>query len=132
MKISEVLERKGKDVVTLRPSMAVQNAVAALAKHNIGAVIVSRNGRSIDGIMTERDLVRGISKHGAAYLEKRLEEVTLHEVYSCKPTDDLYSIMVFMRRRRIRHMPVAVNGTLCGMVSIVDILREYLAKANIK
>ncbi len=132
MQVSEVLERKGKNVVTLRPDIAVQSAVAELAKHNIGAVILSGNGRSVEGIVTERDIVRGLAKHGAAYLEKKLADVTLHDVYSCKPSDDLYTVMVFMRRRRIRHMPVTVNGMLCGMISIVDVLREYLAKANIK
>ncbi len=132
MQVSEVLERKGKNVVTLRPDIAVQSAVAELAKHNIGAVILSGNGRRVEGIVTERDIVRGLAKHGAAYLEKKLADVTLHDVYSCKPSDDLYTVMVFMRRRRIRHMPVTVNGMLCGMISIVDVLREYLAKANIK
>jgi signal-transduction protein with cAMP-binding, CBS, and nucleotidyltransferase domain len=128
MQVSEILERKGRDVVTVRPGATVQAAVATLAKRGIGAVVVSRDGRSIDGILSERDLVRGISRHGADYLGRRVDEVTVHKVYTCAPGDDIHTVMAEMKRRKIRHLPVAVHGMLAGMVSVVDILREHCLK----
>lgn len=131
MKVSQVLDKKGREVVTARPQASVQVAARLFARHNIGAVLLSRDGRHIDGIFTERDLARGVARQGELFLQRKLHDVTIHKVYTCAPEDDIHRVVLNMRRYRIRHMPVAVGGMLAGMITVVDILREFLAKEGI-
>ena len=131
MYIKHILEEKGREVVTVRPAHAIPDVLAQLAKNNIGAVIVSKDGMRVEGIISERDIIRRLVEHGPDLLSKRVQDISLHKVYTCTPEDDIYTVMTMMRRRRIRHMPVVVGGTLCGIVSLVDILRQHLAKADI-
>ena len=131
VKVGEVLQRKSGDVVTVRPRMSVTAAAGVLAKHGVGAVVISGDGCRIDGIFTERDLVHGIARDGEAYLARQVQDAALHKVYTCSRDDDLEHVILTMKRGRIRHMPVAADGVLVGLISLVDILREHLAKAGI-
>lgn len=128
MKVETILARKGREVITVRPGASVQTAAASLAHHRVGAVVVSRDGRRIDGIFTERDLVRGVTREGSGYLARRIEDAVVHKVYTCAREDDIYHVVLAMKRHRIRHMPVRSEGALGGMISVVDILREYLLR----
>lgn len=131
VKVGEVLEHKSGGVVTVRPRMSVAAAAGVLAKHGVGAAVISGDGRRIDGIFTERDLVHGVARDGEAYLAREVQDAALHKVYTCSPDDDLERVIMSMKRGRIRHMPVARHGVLVGLISLVDVLREHLAKVGI-
>lgn len=131
MLVRHILARKGKNILTVKPSMSVQNVARLMAKNDIGAIVVSRNGRSPDGIISERDITKGVAKLGQDFLRQKAGEVCLQRVSTCTPGDDVYRVMQTMNKRGFRHMPVTNNGMLIGMISLVDILREQMAKREL-
>jgi len=131
MRVRDILNQKGDSVVTLKPQSSVGLAVKTLAKHNIGALVISRTGRSIDGIISERDIIRGMAKNGTEFLRWPVGDACFHKVQTCKPEDELATVSATMRKMRFRHLPVSDGGRLCGMISLVDILRAQLARTRI-
>ncbi|MDT4932095.1 MAG: hypothetical protein QOF92_4962 [Pseudonocardiales bacterium] len=129
MRISDILRHKetasGADVVTISPTDTVTTLVAALAEHNVGALIAV-DGDSVIGIVSERDIVRRIAEHGADVLEKPVSEIMTTSVLSCTSGDSVDSIAETMTTRRIRHMPVIDNGTLVGIISIGDVVSSRI------
>jgi CBS domain-containing protein len=129
MRISDILRHKetasGADVVTISPTDTVTTLVAALAEHNVGALIAV-DGDSVIGIVSERDIVRRIAEHGADVLEKSVSEIMTTSVLSCTSGDSVDSIAETMTTRRIRHMPVIDNGTLVGIISIGDVVSSRI------
>ncbi|WP_159621985.1 CBS domain-containing protein [Ruania rhizosphaerae] len=127
MRISEVIRRKGSSVVTVSPQASVADLLAVLDDHNIGAVVVSEDdGQSVAGIVTERDVVRHLHTRGAEVLGVAVGEVMTAEVYTCVPEDELEVLGRVMTERRIRHLPVVVDGKLEAIVSIGDIVKNRL------
>jgi CBS domain-containing protein len=125
MRISDVLRGKGTDVATVPPTAAVSELIDALARHNVGALVVV-DGDSVVGIVSERDVVRQLHARGAALLDAPVTEIMTTEVVTCVPTDHVDSLAATMTERRIRHMPVVVDGQLAGIVSIGDVVKSRI------
>lgn len=126
MKISALLAVKGASVVTIRPDASIAEAVAALAEHNVGALVVSEDGGSIDGIVSERDVVRALDRLGAGVLEPQVSTIMSRDVHTCSPDDTVESLMAAMTKHRVRHLPVVEGGVLAGMVSIGDVVKNRM------
>ena len=125
MNISQLLDQKGNFVATITPSVSVREAIASLAEHNVGALVVSTNGETIDGIVSERDVVRSLASDGAAILDRPVSGLMSSVVATCKPDDLVDSLMVTMTEHRVRHLPVVDGqGRLVGIVSIGDIVKS--------
>jgi len=126
MRISDVLRGKGNQVVTITPDSKVRQLLSVLAEHRIGAVVVSRNGTSVDGIVSERDIVRAFAQRGAAAMSEPVTSIYTAEVYTVTPETSLDELMRIMTEHRIRHMPVVVDGTLRGIISIGDVVKNRI------
>ncbi len=127
MKIKDVLRGKGNQVVTISPEATVTELLALLAEHNIGAVVVSADGSSVDGIVSERDIVRlwnGTPEAG----EVRVSAIMTAEVRTAAPDDLIDNLMRLMTEHRIRHVPVVVDGSLAGLVSIGDVVKSRIGE----
>ena len=127
MRISDVLRSKGSTVATVDPGLTVSGLVAELAKHNVGAMVVVANGQVV-GIVSERDVVRQIHARGANLLNAKVSEIMTSSVFTCLPTDSVNSLEQTMTERRIRHMPVVVDGELAGIVSIGDVVKSRIGE----
>ncbi|WKN47383.1 CBS domain-containing protein [Nocardioides sp. Arc9.136] len=128
MHIGEVLSRKPRsDVVTIRPDAVVGELVALLAEHNVGALVVSVDGTSVDGIVSERDVVRRLHAD-AAVAEVPVAAIMTPEVTTCSPASALDELMRTMTDRRVRHVPVVEDGRLVGIVSIGDLVKHKIGE----
>jgi CBS domain-containing protein len=123
MRISDVIRRKGDLVVTVRTDATVQRLLEVLEEHRIGAVVVSDDGSTVSGIVSERDVVRHLHSAGVGVLERSVASIMTSEVHTCTPEDDIEDLARTMTDRRIRHVPVVVDGQLKAIVSIGDIVK---------
>ena len=128
MRISTLLAGKGDLVATITGDTTVAGAVAQLRAHGIGALVVSADGQHIDGIVSERDIVRGLHARHAALLDEPVTSIMTSTVFTCSPEDEVESLMAAMTERRIRHVPVVSDGLLCGIISIGDVVKSRLAE----
>ena len=126
MQISQVLRRKGHEVATVEAGESVRAALALLAEHRIGALVVSADGKHIDGILSERDIARGLNEHGAGLLAETVSSVMTAEVHTCSPAASVHELAQTMTDHRVRHVPVVEDGTLIGIVSIGDVVKARL------
>ncbi len=123
MRIADVVKRKGAEVVTVRSDATVTELLALLDEHRIGAVVVSDDDGSVHGIVSERDIVRHLHTDGAGLLEAPVSQIMTADVHTCAPEDSLEDMAAEMTERRIRHVPVVVDGRLAAIVSIGDIVK---------
>jgi len=123
MRISDVLRAKGTQVVTVSPDTKVRQLLAVLAEHGIGAVVVSRDGTAVDGIASERDIVRALALRGAAVMSEPVTAIYTAEVHTVTPQTSIEEVMLMMTERRVRHVPVVGDGGLQGIVSIGDVVK---------
>ena len=123
MSVSHILKHKGRDVITAKPSDTVKQVAEMLGSKRIGAVIVSTGDGKIDGIVSERDIVRAVGLEGAAALAKPVSSVMTGDVRSCSDDDSETELMALMTKHRIRHLPVVTAGKLSGMISIGDVVK---------
>jgi len=130
MRVTEVLRRKGSSVVTIAPDRRVREVLGLLAEHRIGAVVVADDGVRVDGIVRERDVVRRLHADGDRILDGAVSAIMTVEVYTCGPQDELDGLMAVMTERRIRHLPVLVDGRLAGLVSIGDVVKHRIAEVQ--
>jgi CBS domain-containing protein len=121
MNIASILARKGPMAVTVRPDQSIRDALALLARHNIGA-LVAVDGEHPVGILSERDIVREAA-HNDKFFLRAVADLMTRDVITGQPHDDLLSVAHTMTERRIRHLPVVDKGRLVGMVSIGDIVK---------
>lgn len=126
MKISTLLANKGTSVATITGDAKISDAVAELGSHGIGALVVSADGEHIEGILSERDVVRGLAKRRSELLDEPVRSIMTSTVFTCGPEDDTESLMAVMTERRIRHVPVAIDGVLRGIVSIGDVVKARI------
>lgn len=126
MNVETILRAKGRAVATIRPDQTVGAALDELISRNIGALVVSEDGGSVDGIISERDIVHGLADRGADLLSLRISEVMTGGVVTCEPSDTIEQLMAEMTNRRIRHFPVVSDGRLCGIISIGDVVKNRL------
>ncbi len=123
--ISEVLKSKGDSVVTVSPETTVRDLVAMLAEHNIGAVVVSTPEEPLVGIVSERDVVRGLVR-GTGVLDATISDIMTSQVRTAEPTATVEDLMRLMTDHRVRHIPVVSRGQLQGIVSIGDVVKSRI------
>jgi len=126
MRISDLLRVKGTEIVTVTPDTRVRHLLAVLAEHRIGAVVVSHNGTSVDGIASERDIVRALAERGAAVLSEPVTAIYTEQVRTVTPQTSLEEVMRMMTVHRVRHAPVVADGGLAGIVSIGDVVKSRI------
>ncbi|WP_344888268.1 CBS domain-containing protein [Nonomuraea antimicrobica] len=126
MLIGTILRNKGSDVTTVAPGATVRELLAELAGHNIGAVVVSSDGVTIGGIVSERDVVRRLHDRGAAVLDLPVSAIMTTEVTTVGPHENVDSVRRTMTTQRFRHLPVVENGRLVGIVSIGDVVKSAI------
>lgn len=128
MRIADVLATKGDyTVVTIRPDASVRSLLDLLASHGIGAVVVSDDGNAIDGIVSERDVVRGLAERSDA-LEDKVSALMTPDVHTVAPEVTVADLAAEMTERRIRHVPVVRDGELVGLVSIGDVVKHRISQ----
>ncbi len=110
----------------MRPDTSAVVAIHKLTTLGIGAVVVSGDGERVNGMVSERDIVHGLNKHGARLLDLTVSDVMSRNVPVCAPEDSLQSVMAEMTRSRNRHLPVTTDGRLVGLVSIGDVVKHRL------
>ncbi|MDO8145277.1 MULTISPECIES: CBS domain-containing protein [unclassified Isoptericola] len=130
MRVTETLRHKGEGVVTIAPGSTVREMLALLAEHRIGAVVVSVDGMHVDGIVSERDVVRRLHVDGDEILDGPVTRIMTVDVHTCTPGTSLDDLMLVMTERRIRHVPVLDDGRLVGIVSIGDVVKRRMAEVQ--
>jgi len=131
VRIADVLRRKGDVVATIAPEELVTVLLDRLAEHRIGALVVSSDGTTVEGIVSERDVVRRLQRDGVATLTLQVQEIMTREVHTCRPGDGIEDLMRVMTERRIRHVPVVVDGRLKGIVSIGDVVKHRIDELQV-
>ena len=126
MHVKDVLAHKGAAVATVTPVAQITEVIAALAEHQDGALVVTSDGRNIEGIVSERDVVRALHSRGAELLGTQVREIMTVNVLTSSPDDEVRSLAKTMTEKRFRHMPVVVDGALAGIVTIGDIVKNRL------
>lgn len=126
MRIADLLRKKGSAVATVTPETTVTALLAGLADNNVGAMVVVSPEGSIAGIVSERDVVRRLNDHGPGLLDGPVSEIMTKLVASCGPEDSVDQLSVLMTERRIRHVPVLVDGRLAGIISIGDVVKNRM------
>lgn len=130
MRVTEVLRRKGGSVVTIAPDRTVRELLALLAEHRIGALVVSADGASVDGVVSERDVVRRLHEDGDGILDGAVSAIMTVDVHTCGPAERVDELMAVMTEGRFRHLPVIVDGRLAGIVSIGDVVKHCVAEVQ--
>lgn len=132
MRVSEILNKKGGEVFTLRPEIRVGFALGLFMERKVGSFpICDRNGKIL-GLLTERDVLHGMAERGPAVLELKVEDLMSRNVHTCTPDDDLKRVMGLMTHHHVRHVPVVVEGQLGGIISIGDIIKNRLEEAELE
>jgi CBS domain-containing protein len=128
MRISDVLAGKAsREVVTINPDATVRDLLASLAEHNVGALVVSADGNAVDGIVSERDVVRRLARDETV-LDAPVSSIMTAEVSTCSPHAPVTDLMVVMTEGRFRHIPVVEDGRLTGIVSIGDVVKSRMSE----
>jgi CBS domain-containing protein len=126
MRVHDVLRRKGANVVTVRPEATVRELLDMLAEHRIGALVVSSDGKAVEGIVSERDIVLRLHDRGPEILDAKVVEVMTVDVSTCRPDELLENLMALMTNQRFRHVPVVAEGALVGIISIGDVVKHRM------
>jgi CBS domain-containing protein len=130
MNVRAILADKGFDVVTLTTDVSIADAIALLAKHRIGALIVAGDNKVIKGILSERDIVRALAEDGAGALKRSVSELMTANVKVCTEDHTVNDVMEIMTRGRFRHLPVERDGKLVGVVSIGDVVKRRIEEVQ--
>ncbi|UYO00975.1 MAG: CBS domain-containing protein [Devosia sp.] len=130
MQVETILQAKGITVLTLPASGTLADAVALLNAHNIGAVVITGPDDQIAGILSERDIVRQLGKNPTGALSLPIASCMTKGVVTCERLTMIDEVMERMTQRRIRHMPVAENGRLVGIISIGDVVKHKIAEVE--
>lgn len=126
MTVERILKSKGSYAPVVVPDAKISDVIAAIEAEEVGALVVSKDGRSIDGIISERDIVLGLREFGPAILDKKVADLMTSNVVTCQADDPIAGVMAMMDQQRIRHIPIVDEGELAGIVSIRDIIKLRL------
>ncbi len=126
MKISQLLADKGNAVMTIMPTDTVLDAAKLMAEHKIGALVVSYDKAHIDGLISERDIVRRLSQIAAPVVNEPVSSIMTSSVYVCQLDDEVNYVMQVMTENKVRHLPVVCDGKMCGMISIGDVVKSRI------
>jgi len=127
MTVGAILDSKGHQIIHVSPDDKLSSVVKLLSERRIGAVLVM-SGPHLDGILSERDIVRVIGERGAAALDEPVQAVMTRKVISCKPTDSVGAIMEKMTSGKFRHLPVVDDDKIVGLISIGDVVKTRVAE----
>lgn len=130
--VQDVLATKGSEVLMIPPDTRVDRVAQRMRQAHVGAFVVSRDGARIDGLVTERDLVEAMAKHGRAALDLRVSSVMEYRVLTCRPEDSVRSVMATMTHERVRHLPVVRDGAVHGIISIGDVIKTYVDETDLE
>jgi CBS domain-containing protein len=128
MKVTDILRNKGADVATIGQSATLAEAAQVLSVRKIGALVVSDDGTTIAGIISERDIVHQLAEQGAAALDSAVGAAMTADVHTCGCDDHIEELMRRMTEHRIRHLPVVEDGALVGVVSIGDVVKRRVGE----
>jgi CBS domain-containing protein len=126
IRIADILERKGDQVLTVTADTTIARVAERMRLARVGAFVVSRDGVHVEGLVTERDVVYGLTEHGAALVDAPVSTVMTHPVLTCEAHDSVERVLEQLTRLRLRHLPVVERDRLCGLVSIGDLVKSYL------
>ena len=126
MSVASILKAKGAHVETTRPDTTLYTVVWDLKVKGIGALVVSEDGSTVLGLISERDIVRGLPERGTKLLTVPVSELMTSPAVTCTPGESITAVMARMTRLRVRHLPVVEGGKLCGIVSIGDVVKQRL------
>ena len=133
MNVQTILAHKGSEVATIAQTASLDEAVGVLGQKRIGALVVSGDGRAINGIISERDIVQRVATQGMAALSGTVGSAMTTDIVTCSASDGLDRLMELMTDRRIRHLPVVdERGQLCGIVSIGDVVKARLSELELE
>jgi CBS domain-containing protein len=132
MSVADILQGKGTAVMTVRPSESIGGLAQRLRLAGVGAMIVSRDGQSLDGIITERDIAYALPEHLDDLHEMRVSDLMTVSVVTCSPQDSIAHAARLMTARRIRHIPVKEGGRLVAVISIGDVLKHRLGEIELE
>lgn len=130
MTVGAILADKGKNVITASTDASVNDVVGLLTKHKIGAIIVTDGAGAVCGIISERDIVRDIGRHGSDILNGAVSKCMTSKVISASPMDTIDKAMEIMTKGRFRHLPVMEKGALVGLISIGDVVKRKIEQAE--
>jgi len=128
MSVAAILRQKGRAITTARPTVTLMEVASKLAAKRIGAIVIVGAGGEVTGIISERDIIRALSMQGPACLAMPVSQSMTKKVVTCKETDTLHELMAMMTERRFRHLPVVTDGSLVGIVSIGDVVKNYVVE----
>jgi CBS domain-containing protein len=128
MTVKTILSTKGSEVITIGPNATLEEAIAVLAKHRIGALVVLGADQRVIGILSERDVMRALSERGANALKEPLAQTMTRVVVTCVEADTVSDLMERMTRGRFRHIPVLEQDRLIGIISIGDVVKQRLGE----
>lgn len=132
MRISDVLQHKGSEVVRVGLSDSVVSAVKKLSERRIGAVVVEDRWMKLVGIFSERDLVNALARRGAQVLDSEVKDLMTSPVVTCRSTDRIEAALAMMTMKRIRHLPVVNDGEMKGIISIGDLVKHRLDEKELE
>jgi CBS domain-containing protein len=130
MNVNAILKTKGRAVETVRPDATVMQVAERLDARRIGALVVSGDGRRVDGIVSERDIIRTLAREGASVLDWPVSRIMIDDVVTVTGSDEVADILPTMTDRRFRHLPVIEDGALSGIVSIGDAVKHRIEEAE--
>ena len=126
MNVAAILKEKGSEIITARPGQSVREVMDLLASKRIGAVLIVDSDNGLAGVVSERDIVRELSRQGVACLDLEVSDLMTKDVISCAPSDSIGTVMGTMTAKRIRHLPVMREGQLEGFISIGDVVKARI------
>jgi CBS domain-containing protein len=133
MLVSQIVRNKvGGGVVTLQPGATLQEAAKVLGEKRIGAVVISGDGTSVAGILSERDIVRELGRKGPSCLDQKVDTIMTRDVYGCAPDDHADLVLQTMTAKRFRHLPVMEGDKMVGLISIGDVVAARLSELQLE
>jgi CBS domain-containing protein len=132
MNVASILRQKGRAVTTAGPTATLLDVANKLAGKRIGAIVVVGTGGGLDGIISERDIIRALADNGPGCLARPVREFMTRNIVTCQETDTLEELMAMMTARRFRHLPVVTDGALVGIISIGDVVKHHIAEVEME
>jgi CBS domain-containing protein len=132
MNVASILKQKGRAVTTAGPGTTLLEVARKLAAKRIGAIVVVGPGGEMKGIISERDIIRALSRNGPESVTRPVAEFMTSDVVACQETDTLDELMAMMTAKRFRHLPVVTDGALVGIISIGDVVKHHVAEVEME
>jgi CBS domain-containing protein len=132
MQVDNILKSKRPAVLWVPPALSIGEVAKRLRSADVGVMIVSNDGESLQGLVSERDIAHGLAVHGAALLAFKVSDLMTRSVITCAPEDSVADIARIMTMRRIRHIPVVDGGRVVGLVSIGDVLKSRISEIELE